>query len=82
VQPHDLRAVVPEQPHGGGVFAAAVEFLKHRVGEGRAAARMHERSRAPRSQFYTSPDVPFNGCARPLVDRGLGRFGAGASWGS
>ena len=50
VQPDDLGAIVPEQPHGGGVFAAAVEFLKHGFGDGRACHGTHARAQpAPRS---------------------------------
>ena len=80
VQPDDLGAVVLEQPDGGGVFAAAVEFLKHGFGDGRACHGTHARAQpAPRSAVLHIRRAPFNGRVRPLVDSGPGRRQQGAS---
>ena len=80
VQPDDLGAFVPEQPHGGGVFAAAVEFLKHGFGEGRAYHGTRARAQpAPRSAVLHIRRAPFTGRARPLVDGAPGRRRRGAS---
>ena len=77
VQPDDLGAIVPEQPHGGGVFAAAVEFLQHGRTDERARdgtlARAHPAPRCavlhigPRACPATVPGRS-TVAVRPLVD--------------